>query len=274
MPFTFAPAGGIDTGGTGNLVSVACKGPCGTIAPNPMDVAVVADRTGSMSGDDKTAMVTGIKEMLKVMEPTQQYVALGTIGRSSPTTASQTGTCNDSSKGITYPSSSLTAGRWLPVSFSNNYRSGANTNNNSTLVKGVDCLDDRSSSTGTSLAAPMKAAARYLLGNDGNNLSALPARQDPARKVLIFETDGEPNEEAPTGGTASLGDANEAPWRRTRRRPGSWSSRSPTTSTRASRAAGATPLRHPTPPSTSTGRRRSSRSHRPMLARPSTASSG
>ena len=81
VPFAFAPAGGIAKGGTGNLISVACKGSCGTIAPNPMDVAVVADRTGSMSTTDVGDMVAGIQGMLKEMTPSQQYVALGTIGR-------------------------------------------------------------------------------------------------------------------------------------------------------------------------------------------------
>ena len=87
VDFSFAPAGGIQQGSTGNVVSVACKGPCGTIAPNPMDVAIVADRTGSMDPADLIAMRDGIKGMLQVMTPEQQYVALGTIGRTtvSPT---------------------------------------------------------------------------------------------------------------------------------------------------------------------------------------------
>ncbi len=49
VPFTFARAGGIQKGNTGNVVSVACKGSCGTINPNPLDVAVIADRTLSMA---------------------------------------------------------------------------------------------------------------------------------------------------------------------------------------------------------------------------------
>ena len=50
----------------------------------------------------------------------------------------------------------------------------------------------------------MKAAARYLLGLNPNNLSTMPVRNEPATKVLIFETDGQPNEHQPTGGTTSL----------------------------------------------------------------------
>ena len=50
----------------------------------------------------------------------------------------------------------------------------------------------------------MKAAARYLLGLDPNNLSTMPVRNEPATKVLIFETDGQPNEHQPTAGSTSL----------------------------------------------------------------------
>ena len=55
----------------------------------------------------------------------------------------------------------------------------------------------------------MKAAARYLLGKDPNNLSSLPARTDPVTKVIIFETDGQPNEEMDTKGTTSLDDPSD-----------------------------------------------------------------
>ena len=201
VPFAFAPAGGIEKGSTGTIVSVACKGSCGTIAPNPLDVAVVADRTGSMSGGDLNAMVAGIKGMLAQMTPSQQYVALGTIGRTSRVstpTSEPGGSCAG-------PSGSATSGAWIPVPFSDNYLNGTSTNASSALVKGVNCLTTQSS-TGTSLAAPMKAAARYLLGLAPNNIGSLPPRADPPTKVLIFETDGEPNEQGPTGGTATLGD--------------------------------------------------------------------
>ncbi len=203
VPFQFSQAGGISKGSTGDLVSVACKGSCGTIAPNPMDVAVVADRTGSMSSTDRTAMVNGIQSMLTVMTADQQYVSLGTIGRGSVATTptSEPGTACPST-----PSASTTAGAWMSVPFSNNYldSTGTATNANSALVKSLTCL--AASGTGTALAAPMKAAARYLLGLASNNLSSLPTRQDPATKVLIFETDGQPNESPATGGTASLSD--------------------------------------------------------------------
>lgn len=206
VPFYFAPAGGIPQGSTGNVISVACKGSCGTINPNPLDVAVIADRTLSMGTGDVSDMLAGIRGMLQEMTPSQQYVALGAIGRSAPTTTSQSGSCNSWTKGLTYPSSSGSSGKWLPISFSNDYVDGnRNLQTGSTLVKGVNCISNQSaSSQGTSLAAPMKAASRYLLGWDSNNLSSLPARSMPAQKVVIFETDGQPNETENTSGSTAL----------------------------------------------------------------------
>ncbi|QBR93470.1 vWA domain-containing protein [Nocardioides euryhalodurans] len=195
VPYAFAPVIGYDEGSTGEVVSVACKGSCGSEVPNPMDVAVVADRTGSMSSTDINSMINGIKAMLTVMTPSQQYVSLGTIGpaRSDTTTTSTTCRSDPYSGSL---SSTGTSWKWMSLPFHTDYLTAAATptvNTSSNLVKAINCLN-RSSSTGTHLAAPMKAAARYLLGHDANNLASLPARTGTPRKVLIFETDGQPNE--------------------------------------------------------------------------------
>ncbi|WP_185972518.1 TadE/TadG family type IV pilus assembly protein [Georgenia yuyongxinii] len=198
VAFSFAPAIGIDQGSTGALTSTACKGSCGGEAPNPMDVVVVADRTGSMSTPDRNLMVGAIKSTLQTMSKDQQYVALGTIGRS------RLGdTC------ITRASGNDNDGPWIPVKFSNDYTGtppapGAPPplNNGNSLVAGLNCLS--SSSTGTYLASPLKASARYVLGKDGNNVGTLPPRVGEVRKAIIFETDGQPNENSIGAGTTSL----------------------------------------------------------------------
>jgi hypothetical protein len=159
-----------------------------------MDVAIVADRTNSMSPTDLTNLKAAIQTTLKTMTKDQQYVALGTIGRSSDT---------PSAPCITDPSGSTTSGPWIPVPFSNDYTTtGAPPalNNASTLVQGVQCLAH--SGTGTYLASPMKAAARYLLGLDANNLGSLPARSGTPRKAIVLETDGQPNETGIAGDTS------------------------------------------------------------------------
>ena len=206
VPFSFAPVIGIKSGNTGALSANACRGSCGAMSPNPMDVAIVADRTGSMIDTNRNAMVAGIKNTLQTMTQTQQYVALGTIHRSSATP----GSC------ITTPSTTATTGPWIPVPFSNNYTlppaipgTKPPLNTSSTLVSGLNCLS--ASSKGTFLASPMKAAARYVLGLDPNNLSGpgkLPDRSSPARKAIIFETDGQPNETS-VGAYKSLGTAGD-----------------------------------------------------------------
>ncbi len=93
----------------------------------------------------------------------------------------------------------------MPVPFSNDYLNGAGAvdTSASSLGRAVNCLTAQSS-TGTALASPMKEAARYLLGSAGNNLSSLPTRPVEAQKILVFETDGQPNEAPATGGSASL----------------------------------------------------------------------
>jgi len=203
VPFAFAPVIGINSGSTGSVSSAACKGSCGTIPLNPMDVAVVADRTGSMSSTDITAMISGIKSMFQVMTPSQQYVALGTIGRSKQGPSSTS--CTGSAKAWSEPSTSTTVGPWIPVPFSMDYLNADKTiNAGSTLVSAVECLKN-SSSTQTHLASPMKAAARYLLGIDPNSYPVgSTARTGTIRKAIIFETDGQPNESIAAGGSTTL----------------------------------------------------------------------
>lgn len=55
---------------------------------------------------------------------------------------------------------------------------------------------DTANGYGTHLASALKGAARYLYGYDPNNLSSLPSRADygKVQKVIIFETDGRPEE--------------------------------------------------------------------------------
>ena len=199
MPFDFAPVIGVKQGDTGAVSSVACKGACGSEAPNPLDVVIVADRTPSMDDPDREAMVDGIESVLLKMDPTQQYVALATIHKSKNNASCVT---ED-----TPSSDHANGGKWVPVPFSNNYVTGTTTktlNATSTMVKGLNCMPASSQGKfGTHLAGAIKGAARYLLNMDSNNLSSLPARQGTPRKVIIFETDGQPDEVL-NGGSTNL----------------------------------------------------------------------
>ena len=145
VPFAFGPAGGISKGSTGTVISVACKGSCGTIAPNPMDVVVVADRTRSMSSTEVGDMITGIQGMLKVMTPSQQYVALGAIGRAGTSSTGQSSNCTLGQS--TYPSTDGNSGKWIPLSFSKDYVNDSGVlQTGSPLVRATECLDQQSAS--------------------------------------------------------------------------------------------------------------------------------
>ncbi len=208
VPFGFANVFGESEGSTGSVASAACKGSCGQEAPNPLDVVMMADRTTSMSDSDRALMKTAVLDSLKTMTPSLHYVAFGALHKSRTGTSCATDpTTYDSKKS---DDQNVTAGEWVPIPFSNNYLSSSATpslNTSSPLVKGVSCLPDsgvpgwKYGSYGTHLASGMKGAARYLLGLEPNNLSSLPARQGTVKKVLIFETDGMPDEILASGST-------------------------------------------------------------------------
>ncbi len=220
VPFYFAPIIGVRSGSTGSVVSAACSGACGSVILNPMDVVVVADRTGSMSSN-VTNLANAIAGMLKTMTPSQQFVSLATIDRSSATKVS-------GCPSYTAPSTDPTLGPWIPIPFSNDY-TGATTGSTSLLDQGLNpstCFKVSSGTMGTYLATPLKLAAYYLLNPTSIPNPLLPtstyasmaaARDMTPRKVIILETDGQPNEQGssvvPTNApidTTEVGNSNSA----------------------------------------------------------------
>lgn len=202
VDFDFAPIIGRKKGSTGSVASAACRGACGETLPNPMDVVFMADRTTSMADDDREDMQTAIVDSLGVMDPTLHYVAFGALHKSKATTSCATAatTSSDGAKG----------GKWIAIDFTNDYRANRDSpiSPTSRLVRGVKCMPSgavpglSTGSYGTHLASAFKGAARYLLGLDPNNLSSLPKRPGTAKKVLIFETDGQPDELLEEGSTS------------------------------------------------------------------------
>lgn len=189
VPYVLAPVVGVDQGDTGVLTSVACKGACGSVPANPLDLVVVGDRTGSM-GSAIRNLEDAIEGLLEYLTPSQHRVALGTIGRSSSYAPAS---CKSQ------PSTSRSSGPWVPVGFSSTYddtdvdppSEPPVLNQADPLTQAVDCIGNTSSSTGTYLAAPLRAARELLTGST--------ARPAPVRKAVIFMTDGEPNESTNPG---------------------------------------------------------------------------
>ena len=232
VPFYFAPAIGIPSGSTGAVTSISCAKSCGSGGiPNPLDIAIVADRTPSMSDQDFDAMKNGIAAGLATMTPEYQFVTLGTINRSniSPTDAdcltsqgAPIALVNNKVPNY-YTPGGARIGDWMPLDFSNNYLTGAlgnpvgtrtliQTKNKNNLGYQVKCMDHVSTANlmvgntnvskfpwGTSLAAPLKAAAQTLLFPNSSNLANLTTGRAqltsaPPKKWVIFETDGQPDE--------------------------------------------------------------------------------
>ena len=202
VDYDFAPIIGQKKGTTGSVSSAACKGSCGDTLPNPMDIVIMADRTTSMSDTHREQMKTAIVDSLGVMDPTLHYVAFGALHKSR-----SSGSC---ATAATSASDGVTGGDWIAVPFTNDYKANRDSaiNSNSTLVKGVRCMPSgavsglSTGSYGTHLASAMKGAARYLLGKQPNNLTSLPKRPGTPKKVIIFETDGQPDELVKTGSTS------------------------------------------------------------------------
>ena len=188
VPFVLAPVIGFNHGDTGNLVAAACRGLCGGPPTVPVDVVLVIDRTGSMSGADITNARTAANALLSVYDPTRQWVALGLLGPSRTTGATCSGV-NSPARGLAASSTQYAAGSWVPVALSGTgaplneaYKNADGTlNTSSTLVKAIRCFD--TSGTGTNLSTPITAASQYLQANGRVGV----------RKGIILETDGSPN---------------------------------------------------------------------------------
>lgn len=228
VQFMFGPVINIPTGSTGAVSSAACRGVCGKITPNPMNVVVMADRTYSMSSTAVGDLKTGLRNMLTSMTRQHQFVAFGTIHKSITQTVSGqsclTGVAANDDDLYTADSYTTTTdrwgrttttlndskrfkGTWVPVGYSSDYTTGSTQTNNlalntsSTLVKSINCLQHKDNGIGTQLASALKGAAQYVL-NDANvtaNVSATTIAdrnllERPIRKVIILETDGRPDE--------------------------------------------------------------------------------
>lgn len=158
----------------------ACKGPCGGTSTAPLDVAIVIDRTSSMSSTDMTNAKNAALAALQVFDPEYQYVSLVVLGAGNPSNP-----CNDLD-----PSS---GGEWLAVPLSNDYKNADDTlNTSSELVMTINCLT--TSSQGTNLGSPLSDT--YFNQPDALN-ELLYSGRDVAKGVILL-TDGEATEPTST----------------------------------------------------------------------------
>ena len=172
--------------GGGNPVVYAANSPQ---ASAPVDVVVVEDRTGSMSGFDTTNARNATTSIISLYKPSSEYMAFGMLGPSL-----KSGSCTTAPDGSIGTAGSADLHRWVPVGLS-----GAGVSQSSTYAAtGQVVASDYSlitaantcytnSGTGTDLADPL-SMAQYELDMYGN----------PAHSWgIILETDGQPNTSTP-----------------------------------------------------------------------------
>lgn len=214
--YSFGPAIGIPTGNTGTITSAACRGVCGTVTPNPLDVVVMADRTPSMvdgwDGGSYTtptgsfsSMKAGIVDMLGSMNQDQQYVAFGTIAISVPTSTDKAappngGNAFSDATYVTCTSSGCTPtwtkggkkyhfnGSWVPVGFTNKYTKTdaagvTSMDTTSTLYKTVNNLDF--SGPDEKVDYPNADTGKKTSSNEGTHLAS--ALKGAARYLLSVD---------------------------------------------------------------------------------------
>jgi hypothetical protein len=202
--YVLGPVVGIMSGSTGAVQSAACKGPCGDSPLGPVDVMLIMDRSGSMSGVDTTNALAAANSIRKLYKPAAQWLGLGLLGPSQIG-----GTCLVTPDNSRTPTANQWGDlrRWVPIALSG---TGAPINQDytqstSTLAKNLvfrsgstGCYAD--SSTGTNLKDPIPMAVHELLTN---------GRGTSVHKGIIFETDGQPNTVVGSSTTYCL-DANTA----------------------------------------------------------------
>lgn len=160
----------IGIGSIRETVSAQACSPCGA---NPLDVMIVLDRTGSMSGSKIDSAKKGVLAFMSTMDPTVDNVGLAVL----PPAASTTAAC-DSVASSPYASSSAA---YLLVPLGNDYATSTGMlNGSSQLISTINCVQ----AGGATAYAQALDAARAELDADG---------RVGVQKVIIILSDGAAN---------------------------------------------------------------------------------
>jgi hypothetical protein len=100
-------------------------------------------------------------------------------------------------------------GTWIPVDWTDNYLNEDKTLvSSSELVDAISCLPESASGEyGTNIGGSLKAAVRKVMG--GSTVPGASGRPGTPRKVVIFETDGQPDEVGSAAGSTNIATTSE-----------------------------------------------------------------
>ena len=161
---------------TVHATATAC-GLCGSV---PLNIALVVDRTGSMS-DNMTDLRTGVDTFLGALNPALDWVSLLVLPPAPGGSA-----CVPAAdgaypyQGSSYPSDGDDA--YVVVSQSHDYSVNGSLNTSSKIVQQVGCMKAQG---GTAYKQALEAAE--------SELQSYPASRQDYPDVIVFETDGAAN---------------------------------------------------------------------------------
>jgi hypothetical protein len=184
VDYFFAPVIGVEQGNTGGVTAASCRGSCGA-APAPLDVAVVFDRSRSMTESDMANARNATLSLLDFYDSAQHHIGLVGLPYHNPSNRCSVRTSQ------TYPN--VVPSVWQLHPLASDYdRPDGSLNPASTLVQTINCLERTPSGVTTTpsgaghtdLGDPMASAAAMLQSQ---------GRPD-VPDVIIFLSDGEANQ--------------------------------------------------------------------------------
>jgi hypothetical protein len=187
VQYFFAPVIGINSANTGSVTGASCRGACGQAA-QPLDVAVILDRSGSMSDASLANAKNAASTLLTIYQPPAQQIALLALPYKDSTNP-----CLAAHNQI-YPDQSNV---WVVSGLNSNYQDATGAvNPASPLVQALNCLSSVRSTPGGITVTPSGGSGHSNLGDPitaaGNLL--LQTGRPGVPKVLIYITDGAANQ--------------------------------------------------------------------------------